>query len=189
MSVLDTPEGRVEVPTTAYIRYPGAFRLDAHTSAGMRVEVFNAGDSWMQIGERPAVAAPAQFAADMRATVQRDSILLLLGLADGRLSARALPDARDGDRRLSALEVHTAGMQPVTVLFDQATALIAGLRYDAEPGGEVTEESFWDYRDVKGLKVAFRARVARGGRTLVERAVSTFDYNVDLDPGLFTRPG
>ncbi|CAN5425080.1 hypothetical protein BH23ACI1_BH23ACI1_27380 [soil metagenome] len=188
-SILNTPEGAVDVPTTTFIRYPGAFRVDAETPAGPLVQVFNAGEYWVKSGKRPAETAPPQLAAEMRGNVQRDTILLLLGLSDGRLSARTLPDASDGGRTLAALEVHSAGLRPVTILFDPATALIAGLRYVVDADGEVMEESFWDYRDVKGLKVAFKARVARAGRPFIERTVQTFDYNVDLESGLFTRPG
>jgi zinc protease len=187
-SLLDTPGGTVDIPTTTYIRYPGAFRVDADTPAGPLVQVFNAGEYWVQIGQRPAEAAPPQLAAEMRGSVQRDAILLLRGLADGRLAARALPDTRERGRTLRALEVQAAGMRPVTVLLDAETALIAGLRYALE-ADELIEESFSDYRDVRGLRVAFKAQVAREGQPFIVRAVKTFDYNVDLDPALFTRPG
>jgi zinc protease len=188
-SILETPEGRVDIPTTTYIRYPGAFRVDAETPAGLLVQVFNAGEYWVKSGKRPAEAAPPPLASEMRGSIQRDTILLLLALDEGRLAARALPDARDGGRTLSALEVQAAGMRPVTVLLDPDTALIAGLRYGVEPDGGLVEESFSDYRDVRGLKVAFKAQVVRDGRPLIARAVRTFDYNVDLDAALFTRPG
>jgi zinc protease len=189
ISILGTPDGTVDFPTTTSIRYPGAFRVDADTPAGPLVQVFNAGEYWVKRGQRPAEAAPAPLAADIRGAVQRDTLLMLLGLSDGRLSARALPDAHEGPRTFKSLEVQSPGMRPVTILFDASTALIAGLRYAEETGGEIVEESFWDYRDVNGLKVAFKARVARAGRPSIERAVRTFDYNVDLDSGLFTRPG
>jgi hypothetical protein len=37
--------------------------------------------------------------------------------------------------------------------------------------------------------VAFKARVARDGRPYLERSVRTFELNVALPAGLFTRPG
>jgi hypothetical protein len=156
---------------------------------GLLVQVFNAGEYWVKSGQRPAEVAPPQLAAEMRGSIQRDTILLLLALDEGRLSARALPDTRDGGRTLRALEVQSAGMRPVTVLLDPDTSLIAGLRYGVEPDGAIVEESFSDYRDVRGLKVAFEAQVARDGRAFIARTVRTFDYNVDLTPICSPGPG
>jgi zinc protease len=187
-SILDTPDGRVDVPTTTYIRYPGAFRVDARTPAGPLVQVFNAGEYWVKSGQQPAEVAPPQLAADIRASIQRDTIPLLLALDEGRVTAQILPDVRDAGRTLTPMTVSAGGMPPLTILFDAATALIAGLRYGAE-ADEPIEESFSDYRDVRGLKVAFRATLAQDGRRFLERTVRTFDYNVDLDANLFTRPG
>ena len=187
--MLQSPQGRVEIPTTVAIRYPGAFRVDARTPNGMLAQVFNGGEFWIQSEGAPAQTAPPQFADEMRGAVQRDSILMLLGLADGRLSATRLPDVTDKGRRLAALEVKAAAMSPVTVVLDPATWLIAGLKY-LMPGtpGATMEEAFSDYRDVNGLKVAFKAVVSRDGAPFIERLVSRFDVNVPLDAGLFSRP-
>lgn len=189
VSILATPEGKVEFPTTASIRYPAEFRVDAETPAGPLAQVFNAGEYWVRHGTRPAETAPPELAAEIRGAVQRDAIALLLGLADGRLSARALPESRDGERTLLPLEVQAAGMKPVTILLDGATALIAAMRYAGSGGAAQIEETFSDYRPVNGLMIAFKAHVARDGRPYLERTVRTFELNVDLPSGLFTRPG
>jgi hypothetical protein len=123
----------------------------------------------------------------MLASVQRDSVLMLLGLVDGKLSAARLPDATDGSRALPVLEVRSQSMPAVTVTFDPHTALISRLRY-LSAGGETTEEAFSDYRDVNGLKVAFMAVMSRGNAPFLERVVRSFEWNVPLDAGLFTRP-
>lgn len=189
VSVLDVPGAAVNIQTTTSIRYPGGFRVDAVTPAGTQVQVFNAGEFWLRNGDRPAVQAPQQIASEMRGSVQRDAVLMLLGLSDGRLTARQLPDVTEGTRTLHALEVQSEGMRPVTLLLDAATALIAGLRYTA-PGQEASaiEEGYSDYRDVSGLQVAFKAVVTRAGVRFLERVLRTFEINVPIDAALFTRP-
>jgi zinc protease len=181
-TLLDAPGGPVVFEATTSIRYPGAFRVDARMPAGPLVQVFNAGEAWVQDQARGVRAAPAAFAEELEASVQRDAILMLLGLSRGQLTAS--PAAGE-----ASLEVQARGMRPVIVEFDPATALIATLRYRATgPGAARMQEAFSDYRDVRGLKVAHKTVVSRDGVPVLERVVRAFDYNVPLDPALFTRP-
>ncbi len=76
---------------------------------------------------------------------------------------------------------------PVTVALDPKTSLISYMRY-ALPDKTSAEEAFADYRSINGLLVAFSAEVRRAGLSPVVRTVKTFEYNVDLDPALFTKP-
>jgi zinc protease len=183
---LAAPGGAIEFSSTTAIRYPGAFRVDADVPNGPLVQVFNAGDYWVQ-DPRGARPMPQPVADEMLASVQRDSVLMLLGLVDGKLSATRLPDATDGGRALPVLEVKSRSMAAVTVTFDPSTALIARLRY-LSAGGATTEETFSDYRDVKGLKVAFMAVMSRDNAPFLKRVVRSFEWNVPLDAALFTRP-
>jgi len=88
------------------------------------------------------------------------------------------------------LAVALSATAPLTVFLDAATSLISRMTYDA-PGAAsrvTVEESYSDYRTVKGLQVAFKAAVRRGGGALIERTLRTFDFNVAIDPALFVRP-
>ena len=70
--------------TTSYIHYPGPFRVDADDRAGRVVQVFNGGECWVK-DARGVRDAPPPMADQMRGTVQRDIIALLLALADGKV--------------------------------------------------------------------------------------------------------
>jgi zinc protease len=185
--VVENQAGRATFPMTTSIRYPDRFRTDAMTDTGRLVQVFNAGECWIQ-NDGGAREAPATLAAELRERVQRDSVRLLLGLADGRVTATRVSDVVDTGRALPALEVKGAGMRAVTLVLDPDTGQIVRQRYLAAPGPQVIEETFSDYRDVGGVQVAFRT-VLRGARVpTVERVVRTFRYNVPVDSALFTRP-
>jgi zinc protease len=176
----------IDVETTVFIRYPSAFRLDAKTPAGPVVQVFNGGDYWVQ-DKRGARSAPEEVAAQIRATVQRDVVGLLLALADGKLKATRLPDITEDGRALPALRVGGTGMQPVTLVLDPSSGLVLAERY-AVPPGDAVEEQFSDYRSIGGVKVAFGATVRKGGQPFVSRRVHRVEYNIPLDPALFTKP-
>jgi zinc protease len=189
-TALEGPAAGVPIPTTTSIRYPGAFRVEMTTASGPVIQVFNGGEFWVQDKTLGPRSAPPALAAEMRESVQRDVILMLNGLADGKLSATRRPDLTEGGKSCPVLEVGTRGMRPVTMVLDPATALIVKLRYTAgaPPGGAAMEESFSDYRDVNGLKVAFRTVVASGGVPYLQRVVRSVEYNVPLESSLFTKP-
>jgi hypothetical protein len=148
--------------------------------------VFNGGDYWVQ-DARGVRSAPEEVASQIRATVQRDVVGLLLALADGKLKATRLADINEGGRALAALRVGGAGMQPLTLVLDPATGLVLAERY-AVPPGDAVEEQFSDYRNVSGVQVAFSATVKKGGQPFVSRRLHRVEYNVPLDSALFTKP-
>jgi zinc protease len=185
-TVIDMAGTRAELPTTTSIRYPGSFRIEASTPEGPLVQVFTAGTFWVE-DARGSREAPPQVAAEMRAIVQRDSLPLLLALADGRLTATRT-DVIEAGQSLPGLNVTSAGMRGLTVILDPVTSLILKQRYMSADGEGVTEEAFSDYRDMNGLQVAFRAVLRRPRAPTIERRLQTFEYNVQLAPALFTRP-
>ena len=185
-TLIDMAGTRAELPTTTSIRYPGSFRIEASTPEGPLVQVFTAGTFWVE-DARGSREAPPQVAAEMRAVVQRDSLPLLLALADGRLTATRT-DVIEAGQSLPGLNVTSSGMRGLTVILDPVTSLILKQRYMSADGEGVTEEAFSDYRDMNGLQVAFRAVLRRPRAPTIERRLQTFEYNVQLPPALFTRP-
>ena len=179
-----------DLPSVTTIRYPAAFRIEASTPAGRLVQVFSAGNYWIEDADG-VHNAPESLAEQIRGTVQRDTVPLLLALADGKVAATAT-DTVDGGRTVPALDVILPGAKPLTLIFDPATALLAKARYrvgSSPAGGDVNvEEIYSDYRDVKGLKVAFKTELRREGAPAVNRAVRTFEFNVPVDSALFSKP-
>ncbi|HEY7501628.1 MAG TPA: pitrilysin family protein [Vicinamibacterales bacterium] len=189
-TVFRDSDASADFETTSYIRYPSAFRIDASTPMGSVVQVFNGGDYWIQTAR--GVATPDEAVADqIRGTVQRDVIGLLLAITDGRARAERMPDVVHEGRGLPVVQVSGRGMRPFSILLDPDTGLILAERYQIPAGrGEwmPVEEAFSDYRSVDGLQIAFNAVVRRDGRAILNRRVRAFEYNVPLDPALFTKP-
>jgi hypothetical protein len=186
-TVIEVEGRKVTVPTTIRVRYPGSFRVDSDMPAGRLTQVFDSGTFWIQ-DARGASVAPPGAAEAMRGNVQRDSIALLLALADGRVKARRGGDVTVDGRALPVLDVDVKPGGPLTLVFDPASGLILRQRYPAGSSAGSVEETFSDYRDVDGLKVAFAVNV-RQPQGEVTRVLRQFAINVALAPGLFTRPG
>jgi hypothetical protein len=190
MTITMPASAPVDLQTVTSIRYPGSFRMEARTPTGSLVQVFHNGEFWVR-DARGAREAPASVADEMRNNVQRDAIGLLLGLLDRKVTASRIPDVQIEGRAMPAIHVQGPAMERMTVVFDPSTALIVRQRYRAILQGTSSadmEEEYSDFRDVSGLQVPFAATVRVAGAIAVRRVLHTVEYNVPLDPSLFSRP-
>jgi hypothetical protein len=186
VTIFATPEGNKQVSATTYVRYPGQFRMDARGPEGLLVQVFDDGVVWVADDSGPH-DAPPQFAGILTASVQRDTLSMLLALNDNRLRSRRGADVVLEGKRAPTLEVENPSGR-VTLVFDPDTGLLLSQRYGGAPGDPLTEETFFDYRDIQGMKVAFRVRVRVAGRPPIERITQTIDFNVPVPATLFSKP-
>lgn len=185
--IADTTGGPVRVSTTIRVRYPGQFRVDTELPSGPLVQVFDRGRTWVRdaagVRELSGEAAEA-----MRRSIVRDDIALLVALSEGRVPARRLPDVEVDGRMMPALRADLKASGPVTLVFDPQTGLIVRQRYPAGMAAGSIEETLSDYRDVSGLQVAFSVTRVHPGEPPLTRLLRTFEYNVPLDPSVFSRP-
>ena len=186
VTVFATPEGNKRVSATTYVRYPGQFRMDARGPEGLIVQTFDNGVVWLS-DDGGARDAPPQFAGILRASVQRDIVSMLLALNDDRIRSRRGANILVAGKSVPSLEVEI-GSGRVTLLFDPDTGLLLAQRYGGSAGDPATEETFYDYRDVQGMKVAFRINVRVEGQPPIERVTQTIDFNVPVPATLFARP-
>jgi hypothetical protein len=154
---------------------------------GLLVQVFDSGSYWVQ-DARGVKVLPGDAAEAMRQNVVRDPIALLLALQDGRLAVRRDADTTIEGRRMPVLVVDMRTSGTLTLVLDPETGLIVRQRYPARLVSGEVEEILADYRDVKGLQVAFSVTIRHPGEPPITRLLRSFDYNIPLDPSLFARP-
>ncbi len=182
-----TPSGEATVKTTAYVRYPGQFRIDAEGPDGLRIQTFDNGTAWVGDGKE-FEDAPAVIVRLMEAGVQRDTVALLLALAEQRVPCRRVADVTVGGTAMPALEADLKSAGRLTLVFDGTTGLLTSQRYGGAAGEPSTEETFSDYRLVQGVQVAHRATVRREKNPPFQRLVRTFEINVPIEPSFFKKP-
>jgi hypothetical protein len=182
--------------TKTYVLYPDKFRVDAFIQGDQVVQIYNAGRAWEKSpgGVREM---PQQVRDDAAASVRRDTIPLLIGAAEGRLSARVLPEQPGTEgKTLRVLEISGPDVDAVQLSIDDQWLIVKQVFWTIAPqgrSGQTTrvraEEQFSDYRTVSGIKVPFQASVMRDGKTLVKRVLTSVVLN---DPSvvasLFEKP-
>ncbi len=171
--------GTSEYASTSTIEYPDRFRTDMQTPQGRVTTVYARGRAWTLLAEGKTLPiAPAE----LKATVDRDPVQLLLAAHDGRLTPRAFDEVMLGDgTRGPALEF-SLSTQTVQLVLDAASGLPIAERYGT------LEERFADFRAVDGVMVAHRTSVFRNGRPVLERRLTSIAFNAPLSPGTFAEP-
>ena len=182
-------QGELESDTKTYVVYPDRFRVDANIAGADIVQVYNAGQAWMR--EPGGVRdAPPPMAAEFAASVRRDMIPLLVGVVEGTLAAKLLPEeGRDG-RTLRVVEVTGDGLSPVRLFIDAEDRVARQAFSAAGPDGRAmqAEEVFSDYRAVDGVQVPFTAEVLRNGQPILTRVLTSVQFNTEVPESLFSRP-
>jgi zinc protease len=183
------PGGDREADTTTMLVYPDHVWVETRLPEGTVVQVYDGQHAWVRdpLGVHDVPAANAR---DMAASLQRDTVSVLLAAEDGRVRARALPDVKDTSGRLyRALELSSSGLEPMVLYIDRQTNLIAKQAYALGGQGQpLVEELFSDYRPVDGVQVAFTAAVERAGQRVLDRRITSIEFNRAVDPALFKRP-
>jgi predicted Zn-dependent peptidase len=190
-TIVQSEGSPTEFRSTTYIKYPGAFRSEAQLPGGRLIQVFSAGTAWFQDAAGVHDAPPGML-DQMRGAVQRDFVPLLLALVDGKLTAKRLDDVSEAGRKLPAIEVAMPGASPLTLVFDPDTTLVLRAHYlvngAGSNGAAKAVESYADYRDVHGVKVAFSTEVRREGAPGLARTLRSYEINMPLDSALFVKP-
>ncbi len=190
-STFNSPQGPVTTETVTYIAYPDRFRVEAHLPIGEVVQVFaGPDDAWVKDPNKGVVVPPPAARKDFRDSVQRDVLSLLLRAQAGGLTMRLkAPDqGPDAVSTVRAVELSGPELESVTLFIDTASGMVLKESYPLPGGSDVAEEAFSDYRDVNGVKIAYRASLRRGGLLVLTRTVTDVKVNVPIEPTMFTRP-
>jgi zinc protease len=175
--------GPVPFKVVANIEYPDRFRIDADMPGGKIAQVYAAGRYWIVDPDGEASELPEEGRPEIKASIQRDMISVLVKAAAGTLVVREV----DSDEPvLAALEISGPDLRPLTIFVNRDNGLIDRARYDGTDGR--VEERYSDYRDVDGIQIPFHTVVRRTGMTSIERDIRTIKFNVPLAPGIFEKP-
>jgi len=177
-------DGESLVETTNYIQYPDRFRIEAPDV----VQVFDGTKAWIK-NQRGVQEGPETLAREAILAMRRDVVALLLAAKDGKLTPRLLPDVKDAEGALShAIELSAPDLNPIVLYVDPATSLVKKRIYTADaPARPIVEEQFFDYREVDGIQMPFRA-TQKVGPLSVERRTGDLKLNSPVDAALFKRP-
>jgi len=116
----------------------------------------------------------------------REPELILLKAADKAARLTTAPDENLDGRPCSVVVLRAPfGDVSVSLFIDKKTKLIGRMSYS--DGGNAESDDFADYRDVAGIKLAYK-RVSSGAGRATKLEVKTFEVDPKLDATAFDKP-
>jgi len=137
------------------------------------------------------IDAPPPMLAEFAANVRRDLVSLLIDAAEGRLTARALPEQRGRDGRMvKVLEISGPDLDRVRLFIDDEMLIVGQAYTRTDPSGRsiLAEEVFSDYRKVNGVSFPFEAQLLYNGQPIMKRRFTALSLNEPVSDTLFNRP-
>jgi photosynthetic reaction center cytochrome c subunit len=172
-------------PIEIYAKAPNKRLAVSHSQRGESLTAFDGTAGWMTGREGARPMSPAESDA---ASIDAD-MHLALHLAE-RFPALSTPELETiGGRAAYVVEASAPHRVPIKLYFDRESGLLVRvMRYaDTALGFNPTQVDYGDYRDVGGVKVAFRWTVARpSGRFTIQ--ADTTEHNVPIDDARFVMP-
>jgi outer membrane lipoprotein-sorting protein len=183
-----TPAGPTNFDTTNYIQYPDRLRIETKVPDGANVQAFDGEQVWVK-DQRGVREQPDSVARQVRTSLRRDVVALLVAAKAGTLTPRILPDVKNDSGRVDhVLELSAPNLNPVVLYVDPESGLIHKLVFvDDAPSRPLVEERFSDYRQVDGVQIPFQGMRKIGSQS-VERRTTDVKINAPIDPSLFKRP-
>jgi zinc protease len=183
-----SPDGFTTFETTNYIQYPDRLRIQTFVAGNTNVQASDGTEVWVK-DPRGVRTQPDSVARQVRLSLRRDVVALLLAAKAGTLTPRLLPDVKSVFGKTDhVLELSAPDLGPILLYINPETSLIDKLTFvDEAPSKPLVEESFSDYRDVDGVKIPFHG-IRQIGTQSVERQTSSVEINRPIDPSLFKRP-
>ncbi len=189
-TVLYSPDGQLRADTRTYIEYPDRFRVEAALPVGTMIQTYADGLAWIK-DPNGVHDAPDGMRDQIRMSVRRDLIALLVAAATDTVTGRVLPAEKgEGGRPLDVVELQGPGIGTLRLYFDTETGRVARQSYDVRgpAGTEAFTEEYSAYQKVEDIWLPVKSVVLREGTPVVERTVGLFSLNPALPPDLFRKP-
>jgi len=170
---------------------PDKMRIDATIAKQMKVIVAIDGKTgWEVAPDKTGKPALVDLAGNDMAAAQfeawRDPELILVKANDA--AAKLVPladDTIDGKPQSVVQLASPFGGLAVTIFIDKKTKMITRMSYS--DAGQTETDDFADYRDVKGIKVAYKRVSATTGRN-TSLTVDKVELDTAVAPDLFKKP-
>ena len=177
----------VPVVITRELSLPDRMRIDATLDLGQKVAVQVGVDG--TVGWQLAPDGLHDIPADELTSVEferwRDPELILLRTLDP--AAKIAPQADDviDSKPQSVVKLTSPYGIDVVLYFDKKTKLLTRMTY--VDGKLLNTDDFGDYRDIKGIKVAFKRTSTGGGRN-TQLTVTKAELDATIDAARFKKP-
>lgn len=185
-----TPQGELTLKADATVSLTGKSVVKMGTPMGEMLQGFDGERAWAKTPQGVQDANASQVGEAKKAAM-RETIALLRNSDSPALTVQSLGVSKVGDTEAEGVAISNPSAQfEVKVFVDPKTGLLAGKGFRGALMGAPADmiEVYSDYRDVDGIKVAFRTTVMRDGRKAIDTKLEDFKLNPGASDSIYRKP-
>jgi len=187
---LTGPMGSLAVQQNTRIVFPSTLRQENDLPFGKIIVYTDGKGGWMKMPQGQSPLPGSQLQQVRGEFFRMNETLLLSDRRPGR-SVNFVRKQKTGDREADVIEIAEQDGPQVRLLLDSVSGEILSKQYQGEaltgPPPKV-EEIFEDYREVMGIRVAFKTIVMQNDKKFAESQITEFRYNTGLKPEDLAKP-
>ncbi len=184
-----TPMGQMDLKVVIYQVYPGKMRQNIGTPQGEVSIVFDgkAGYAISAMGVQPL---PPEMTTSLNDAIFRDTVPLLVHLTENDIPVQYAGTEEVDGKPAAVLLVKQPSGEMVKVFISEETHYVVKLAFrETEQGATYDKETmFSDFRDVDGVKFAFRVVQNVNGELYTDNRIKSVKLNTEFEESLFEVP-
>ncbi|HUR36464.1 MAG TPA: insulinase family protein [Terriglobales bacterium] len=181
--MIKTPQGDLNIDSTATLAYPDRMYVNMSTPMGEMVRVITPAAAFASMGGQ-VQNMPDSMKADQLRDLKRDMLVILQHADDPAYRFAASDKSAAG----TGLDIETTGGPVHWLVDDSGKVLKASFKTTSQAGPVQREIEFSDYRTVEGLTLPFKRVTKDNGNVVAETTVKEIKLNPAVDPKLFEKP-
>ena len=186
-----TPQGEMAIKSESTVNLEGKSLMKMILPFGEMQQGFDGQAVWMKTPQG-IQQMPASMADAARLSTQRDVFSLLRNYNKPGYKVQALGSSKLDNKDVEGVRVANDALKlDVKLFLDPSSGLLSGKTYmgQAMTGapGEITE-ILSDFRDVDGLKIAFRSVSMNAGRRVAEAKINEMKINPGVPDSAYAKP-
>jgi outer membrane lipoprotein-sorting protein len=188
---VQTPQGAMDLKMETTFKLPNKVLSVMTLPMGQMTSGFDGNSVWMKTPQGTQVMPESQ-KAERLAELNRNTLMILRNFNSGAYKVQAMEKAEVDGKPVNVVALTDNTSQKATTLYiDLQSGLLHKKAYNGilmgGPPADI-EELFADYREVDGIKMAFKTTIFSGGQKRAEISLSEVKFNTGADDSLFAKP-
>jgi predicted Zn-dependent peptidase/outer membrane lipoprotein-sorting protein len=189
--LVQTPQGAMDLKMETTFKLPNKVLSVITLPMGQMTSGFDGNSVWMKSPQGTQVLPDSQ-KGDRLADLNRNTLMILRNFNSEIFKVQALEKAEVEGKPVNVVALIDNSSQKTTTLYiDLQSGLLLKKAYNGTlmggPPADI-EEFFADYREVDGIKMAFKTTIMSGGQKRAEISLSEVKFNTGADDSLFVKP-
>ncbi|MEW6731842.1 MAG: pitrilysin family protein [Acidobacteriota bacterium] len=185
---LITPQGEFAVGAEITVQFPNKIINKLNLPFGEVLQAYDGQNAWLKSPQGTRDLS-SEDAVEFQNAIANDTLFLLANFDSPNFQTQFLEETSIDGKKANVVLVTMPNKHAVKLYLDAETNMVIGKAFRSNAGGAPAdnEETYSDFRDVSGLRIAFQRKSKRNGQPFSEATVKDLQINPNVDEQIFVK--